>query len=92
MQGPGMMKYQDADSDGKVDFPEAGDYEVDENGDQLLNPDGSRKWMYQEAKDSKPNGTYVEVTGYYESNNDNYVSKGPIKFQIHARQECGGQL
>ena len=82
MQGPGMMKYQDADSDGKVDFPEAGDYEVDENGDQLLNPDGSRKWMYQEAKDSKPNGTYVEVTGYYESNNDNYVSKGPIKFRF----------
>lgn len=74
MQGDGKLKYQDSDRNGMVDYPDAGDY--------TLESDGTRKWLHEEAKDSKPNGTYVEVTGYYRSENANYVSEGPIKFRF----------
>lgn len=73
MQGPGAMKYQDADGDGKIDNPLAGEH-TGEGADRV--------WMYDEAKDSKPNGTYVEVTGYYESRNNDNVTSGPIKFRF----------
>ncbi|MDE6438366.1 MAG: hypothetical protein K2L62_01790, partial [Muribaculaceae bacterium] len=73
MQGPGAMKYQDADGDGKIDNPLAGEH-TGEGADRV--------WTYDEAKDSKPNGTYVEVTGYYESRNNDNVTSGPIKFRF----------
>lgn len=82
MQGNGRSKYQDADQNGSPDYPDAGEYETDENGNPVLNDYGSKKWLHEEAKDSKPNGTYVEVTGYYESKNEDYVTSGPIKFRF----------
>lgn len=82
MQGRGVKKYQDADSDGTVDYPDAGEYETDADGNPVLTEHGSKKWLFEEAKDRKPNGTYVEVTGYYVSENDNYTSKGPIKYRF----------
>lgn len=74
MQGQGVSKYQDADEDGMTDHPDAGQYETDD--------EGNRVWRYEEAKDSKPNGTYVEVTGYYRSENAGYVSEGPIRYRF----------
>ncbi|MDE5662762.1 MAG: hypothetical protein K2I37_01860 [Muribaculaceae bacterium] len=74
MQGTGAMKYQDTDNDGRVDFPDAGEYETD--------AEGNRKWLHDEAKDSRPNGTYVEVTGYYRSESLGYVSEGPIRYRF----------
>ena len=82
MQGTGAMKYQDSDFDGNVDHPDAGDFETDADGNPVLDQNGSIKWLHDAAKDSKPNGTYVEVTGYYESRNNDYVSSGPIKFRF----------
>lgn len=82
MQGTGAMKYQDSNSDGNVDHPDAGDFETDADGKPVFDENGSVKWLHEEAKDSKPNGTYVEVTGYYESRNNDYVSSGPIKFRF----------
>lgn len=74
MQGEGRLKYQDSNHDGAVDFPNAGEYET--------NADGTRKWLHDEAKDAVPNGTYVEVVGYYRSQNENYVSEGPIRYRF----------
>lgn len=68
-----VLKYQDADGDGNIDYPNAGEYEI---------VDGNRVWKYDEAKDSKPNGTYVEVVGYYESDNGSYNSRGDIKYRF----------
>lgn len=82
MQGTGAMKYQDKDFDGNVDHPDAGDFETDADGKPVFDENGSVKWLHDEAKDSKPNGTYVEVTGYYESRNNDYVTSGPIKFRF----------
>ena len=73
MQGTGALKYQDGDGDGIVDYPNAGDH-TGEGAD--------RKWTYKEAKDSKPNGTWVEVIGHYESRNTDYVSGGEIKYRF----------
>lgn len=33
-------------------------------------------------KDNVPYGTYIEVEGYYQSRNENYVSEGPIKYRF----------
>lgn len=83
MQGKGAMKYQDADGNGSVDYPDAGEYEIGEDGEPIKGENGQyHKWNWPEAKDSKPNGTYVEVIGYYESGAENYVSTGPIKFRF----------
>lgn len=82
MQGTGSMKYQDANFDGNVDHPDAGDFETDADGNPVLDENGSKKWLYDEAKDSKPYGTYVEVTGYYQSRNNDYVTSGPIKYRF----------
>lgn len=68
-----VLKYQDADGDGNVDYPNAGEYEIVDN---------NRVWKHDEAKDQKPNGTYVEVIGYYESTNGNYTSRGDIKYRF----------
>lgn len=75
MQGPGAMKYQDADGDGKVDHPLGGSHtgSTEEN---------DRVWTHEKAKDSKPNGTFVEVTGWYENRNNDNVTSGPIKFRF----------
>lgn len=73
MQGTGVSKYQDGDGDGIVDYPNAGDHTGD---------GADRKWTYKEAKDSKPNGTWVEVIGHYESRNTDYASGGEIKYRF----------
>ncbi|MDE6098330.1 MAG: hypothetical protein K2G24_05530, partial [Muribaculaceae bacterium] len=82
MQGTGRMKFQDADADGNIDHPGAGSYETDAGGNPVLDENGSIKWLHEQAKDSKPYGTYVEVTGYYESRNNDYVTSGPIKYRF----------
>lgn len=74
MQGTGALKYQDADGNGQVDYPLAGEYDI--------NVEGNREWRHDKAKDSKPNGTYVEVTGYYESRSNDNVTGGPIKYRF----------
>lgn len=73
MQGPGEMKYQDADGDGKIDNPLGGEH----TGEGV-----NRVWLHEKAKDSKPNGTFVEVVGYYESRNNDNVTGGPIKYRF----------
>ncbi len=73
LQGNGMLKYQDADGDGIIDNPDAGDH---------TGTGADRVWTHEKAKDSKPNGTYVEVIGYYESRNNDYASGGEIKFRF----------
>lgn len=73
MQGVGKCKFQDSDGDGIIDNPLAGEHEGTGN---------DRKWKHEEAKDSKPNGTFVEVVGYYESRNNDYVTGGPIKYRF----------
>ena len=73
LQGNGELKYQDADGDGIIDNPEAGDH-TGEGADRV--------WTHERAKDSKPNGTYVEVIGHYESRNTDYASSGEIKFRF----------
>lgn len=73
IQGNGDLKYQDGDGDGMVDHPTAGDH-TGEGADRV--------WTHEKAKDSKPNGTYVEVIGHYESRNKDYASGGEIKFRF----------
>lgn len=73
MQGTGALKYQDADGNGQVDYPLAGDH-TGEGADRV--------WLHDKAKDAKPNGTYVEVTGYYESRSNDNVTGGPIKYRF----------
>ena len=73
MQGTGALKYQDADGNGQVDYPLAGDH-TGEGADRV--------WLHDKAKDAKPNGTYVEVIGYYESRSNDNVTGGPIKYRF----------
>lgn len=73
MQGKGARKYQDADGDGKIDNPQGGEH-TGEGADRV--------WTHEAAKDSKPNGTYVEVSGYYRSMRADYRSEGEIKYRF----------
>ncbi|MCM1022307.1 MAG: hypothetical protein NC343_08280 [Muribaculum sp.] len=68
MQGKGDVKYQDKDSDGKIDYPNSGDATHPTDG--------------KYHKDKMPNGTYIEVEGYYVSSNVDYISSGPITYRF----------
>ncbi|MDE7397536.1 MAG: hypothetical protein K2M98_07405, partial [Muribaculum sp.] len=68
MQGDGVSKRQDADGDGVIDHPNSNDPNDPIDGDHY--------------KDGKPGGTYIEVEGYYLSNTNDNISRGPIKYRF----------
>lgn len=67
MQGKGGSKLQDADMDGKIDHP---NFKDPTSADTAF------------VKDGMPHGTWLEVEGYYVSNNSDYISKGPIFYRF----------
>lgn len=71
-----FLKYQIADETGtSISAPE-----MDESTGQVLtNENGNMKTDF---KDRVPYGTYIEVEGYYVSQNKEKLSKGPIKYRF----------
>ncbi len=69
MQGEGIdkEKWQDADGDGKVDFPGANDPNSDD---------------FQDNKDGRSLGTYIEVEAYYKSTLYDNHSAGRIVYRF----------
>ncbi len=63
-----------------------GDFEGDEekNKQQIWEEVGENITKPEQAdyKDNVPNGTYVEVEGYYTANYNGYLSNGPIKYRF----------
>lgn len=68
MQGIGPDKRQDANGDGKLDFPGL--------------PDHPDKYPNYRPKDAMPYGTYIEVDAYYVSVNPEKVGSGNIKYRF----------
>ncbi len=69
MQGTGQdkEKWQDADGDGKVDFPGANDPESDD---------------FKDNKDGRSLGTYIEVEAYYKAALFDNTGKGRIVYRF----------
>ncbi len=53
--------------------------EKDDDGNVVTNENGNMKTDF---KDRVPYGTYIEVEGYYVSQNSQKLSKGPIKYRF----------
>ncbi len=66
-EGDGKEKWQDADGDGKVDFPGANDPENDD---------------FKDNKDGRSLGTYIEVEAYYRAQLFDNSSSGRIVYRF----------
>lgn len=79
MQGAGDNmpdKRQDADGDGKLDFP----------GLPVKPDDPTKEWNYR-LKDDVPYGTYIEVQAHYISNNSERLGNGHIIYRFMLGQD-----
>ena len=70
MQGIGPDKRQDANGDGKLDFPGL--------------PDHPDKYPNYRPKDAMPYGTYIEVDAYYVSVNPEKSGKREYQISFYA--------
>ena len=79
MQGTGVTmpdKRQDANGDGKLDFPGLPNKPEDPN----------KEWNYR-LKDDVPYGTYIEVHAHYISNNSERLGNGHIIYRFMLGQD-----
>lgn len=79
MQGTGVTmpdKRQDANGDGKLDFPGLPNKPEDPN----------KEWNYR-LKDAVPYGTYIEVHAHYISNNSERLGNGHIIYRFMLGQD-----
>lgn len=79
---PSLFFYENMQGNEKSN-PDIKDKRQDSNGDGLLDAPGKNNQYEDEYyKDKETAGTYIEVEGYYVSNEQFNVGKGPIKYRF----------